>query len=97
MVQSPRVRVQVVYFAENHSYNPPTLDSDQLWMNDGSYKPPIVGQEFPLDLDSYPEYGLGWQNEEGVRIDMRHRLIPKVPLRSALKRPRGQEPASSSR
>ena len=27
-------------------------------------------------------------NEEGVRIDMAHRLVPKQPLRSALKRPR---------
>ena len=27
-------------------------------------------------------------NEEGVRIDMQHRLIPKPPLRSALKRTR---------
>ncbi len=25
-------------------------------------------------------------NEDGVRIDMQHRLIPKQPLRSALKR-----------
>lgn len=25
-------------------------------------------------------------NEEGVRIDMQHRLVPKAPLRSALKR-----------
>jgi hypothetical protein len=27
-------------------------------------------------------------NEEGVRIDMAHRLIPKAPLRSALKQNR---------
>ena len=27
-------------------------------------------------------------NEEGVRIDMQHRLIPKPPLRSVLKRTR---------
>jgi len=26
-------------------------------------------------------------NEEGMRIDMQHCLVPKVPLRSALKRP----------
>lgn len=26
-------------------------------------------------------------NEEGIRIDMEHRLIPRRPLRSALKRP----------
>jgi hypothetical protein len=30
-------------------------------------------------------------NEHGVRIDMEHRLIPKVPLRSALKRPRAND------
>jgi hypothetical protein len=60
-------------------------------MNDGSYRPPPVGEEYPPDLDSYPEHGQGWQNEEGVRINMRHRLVPKLPLRSALKRPRNQE------
>jgi hypothetical protein len=27
-------------------------------------------------------------NEEGTRIDMHHRLVPKPPLRSVLKRPR---------
>ena len=27
-------------------------------------------------------------NEDGVRIDIWHRLIPKQPLRPALKRPR---------
>ncbi|EGO29248.1 hypothetical protein SERLADRAFT_456766 [Serpula lacrymans var. lacrymans S7.9] len=64
---------------------------DQLWTNDGAYKPPAPGQEYPIDLDGYPEPPEGWQNEEGVRIDIRHRLIPKVPLRSALKRPRPQE------
>ncbi|PFH48730.1 hypothetical protein AMATHDRAFT_5532 [Amanita thiersii Skay4041] len=58
---------------------------DQLWTNDGQYKPAPAGQEYPPDLDDYPEYGYGWMNEEGVRIDMGHRLIPKVPLRSALK------------
>jgi hypothetical protein len=26
-------------------------------------------------------------NEENMRIDMQHRLVPKAPLRSALKRP----------
>ncbi|KAF4579761.1 hypothetical protein EYR36_001580 [Pleurotus pulmonarius] len=58
---------------------------DQLWTNDGSYKPASPGEEFPVDLDSYPEYGVGWMNESGIRIDMEHRLIPKAPLRSALK------------
>ncbi len=41
--------------------------------------------EYPLDLEDYPEHGEGWMNEHGVRIDMNHRLVPKVPLRSALK------------
>ncbi|KAF7297123.1 hypothetical protein MIND_00945200 [Mycena indigotica] len=62
---------------------------DQLWTNDGAYKPVPKGFEFPNDLRDYPEYGTGWMNEDGVRIDMGHRLIPKVPLRSALKQPRG--------
>lgn len=61
---------------------------DQLWTNEGAYKPPAPGMEYPIDLNDYPEYGHGWQNEEGVRIDMRHRLIPKQPLRSALKSPK---------
>jgi hypothetical protein len=65
--------------------------SDQLWTNDGAYKPSPRGQEYPPDLDGYPEYNVGWQNEEGVRIDMQHRLIPKQPLRSALKLPRNWE------
>ncbi|KAG6878937.1 hypothetical protein C0992_006473 [Termitomyces sp. T32_za158] len=58
---------------------------DQLWTNEGAYKPPEQGQECPSDLDGYPEFGEGWMNEQGVRIDMAHRLIPKVPLKSALK------------
>ncbi|KAI0747177.1 hypothetical protein C8Q80DRAFT_825730 [Daedaleopsis nitida] len=61
---------------------------DQLWTNDGQYKLPEPGQEYPPDLDHYPEPNSGWMNEEGVRIDMQHRLIPKPPLRSALKRPK---------
>jgi hypothetical protein len=65
--------------------------SDQLWTNDGAYRPPAQGQEYPPDLDCYPEYNFGWQNEEGVRIDMHHRLIPKQPLRSALKQSRNRE------
>ncbi|ETW75703.1 hypothetical protein HETIRDRAFT_455408 [Heterobasidion irregulare TC 32-1] len=60
---------------------------DQLWTNVGAYKPAPQGQEYPLDLQNYPDYGVGWMNEEGVRIDMQHRLMPKV-LRSALKRPK---------
>lgn len=39
-------------------------------------------------LQGYPEPNTGWMNEEGVRIDMEHCLIPKPPLRSALKRPK---------
>lgn len=58
---------------------------DQLWRNDGSYRPPAPGEAYPPDLDDYPEPGGGWQNEQGTRIDMGHRLIPKPPLRSVLK------------
>ena len=65
--------------------------SDQLCTNDGAYKPPAQSQEYPADLDSYPEYNVGWQNEDGVRIDMQHRLIPKQPLRSALKQSKNRE------
>ncbi|KAH9943546.1 hypothetical protein B0H21DRAFT_748879 [Amylocystis lapponica] len=54
---------------------------DQLWTNDGRYKSP----------EDYPEFNDGWMNEEGVRIDMEHRLIPKPPLRSALKRPKNAQ------
>ncbi|KAF9460287.1 hypothetical protein BDZ94DRAFT_1266489 [Collybia nuda] len=61
---------------------------DQLWTNEGSYKPLPQDQQYPPDLDGYPEFGEGWMNEEGVRIDMQHRLIPKQPLRSALKQTR---------
>jgi hypothetical protein len=67
----------------SHDYPP---SRDQLWTNDGSYKPPPTEEEYPLDLTDYPDYGEGWMNEAGVRIDMRHRLIPKPPLRSALKK-----------
>ncbi|KAK0230936.1 hypothetical protein IW262DRAFT_445109 [Armillaria fumosa] len=64
---------------------------DQLWTNTGTYKTPEPGDEFPLDLDGYPEPGQGWMNEDGVRIDMMHHLVPKPPLRSALKpNPRSQ-------
>ncbi|KAJ7446570.1 hypothetical protein FB451DRAFT_946102, partial [Mycena latifolia] len=62
---------------------------DQLWTNDGAYRPAPAGQEFPPDLRDYPSYGTGWMNEDGVRIDMGHRMIPKAPLRSALKQARG--------
>ncbi|KAH9830079.1 uncharacterized protein C8Q71DRAFT_717309 [Rhodofomes roseus] len=61
---------------------------DQLWTNDGRFKPSEPGQEYPPDLVGYPEPNTGWMNEEGVRIDMEHCLIPKPPLRSALKRPK---------
>ncbi|KAF9226219.1 hypothetical protein BS17DRAFT_807064 [Gyrodon lividus] len=59
---------------------------DQLWRNDGSYKPPAPGEDYPEDLDDYPEPSEGWQNEDGVRIDLNRRLIPKAPPRSVLKR-----------
>ena len=55
----------------------------------GLYVEPERGCEFPLDLSEYPEPGVGWQNEEGIRIDTQHRLIPKVPKRPALKRGSG--------
>ncbi|KAG1731627.1 uncharacterized protein EDB91DRAFT_713982 [Suillus paluster] len=58
---------------------------DQLWRNDGAYRLPPPGEAYPPDLDGYPEPGEGWQNEEGTRIDIGHRLIPKPPLRSVLK------------
>ena len=61
------------------------LSSDQLWTNDGVYKPPSAGEEYPPEFDDYPEQGDGWMNEENTRIDMSHRLIPKPPLRSAMK------------
>ena len=61
------------------------LSSDQLWTNDGVYKPSSAGEEYPPEFDDYPEHGDGWMNEENTRIDMSHRLIPKPPLRSALK------------
>jgi hypothetical protein len=59
--------------------------SDQLWTNDGLFRPVTPDQQYPPDLDDYPEHGEGWQNEDGVRIDMEHRRVPKVPRRSALK------------
>ncbi|KAI0088957.1 hypothetical protein BDY19DRAFT_158904 [Irpex rosettiformis] len=58
---------------------------DQLWTNDGKYKSAEPGQEYPPDLAHYPEPSTGWMNEDGTRIDVYHRLIPKRPLRSALK------------
>ncbi|KAK1216409.1 hypothetical protein PQX77_020962 [Marasmius sp. AFHP31] len=66
---------------------------DQLWTNSGSYRPCAAGQEYPPDLESYPEFGDGWMNEEGTKIDMMHRLIPKMPLRSALKQTRASNHA----
>ncbi|KXN84456.1 hypothetical protein AN958_12431 [Leucoagaricus sp. SymC.cos] len=62
--------------------------SDQLWTNEGAYKPPAPGDDYPPDLDDYPEFGEGWMNEAGVKIDTQHRLIPKTPLRPALKQPK---------
>lgn len=59
---------------------------DQLWTNAGRYKSPEPGKEYPPDLTGYPEPNCGWMNEEGIRIDIEHRLIPKPPLRPALKR-----------
>jgi len=59
--------------------------SDQLWTNDGMFRPAPPGEQYPPDLDDYPEHGEGWMNEDGVRIDMEHRRVPKIPKRSALK------------
>ncbi|EIW74416.1 hypothetical protein CONPUDRAFT_78067 [Coniophora puteana RWD-64-598 SS2] len=59
---------------------------DQLWTNSGAYKAPPPGEDYPLDLDDYPEPSEGWQNENGVRIDLKHRHVPKAPPRPALKR-----------
>jgi hypothetical protein len=59
--------------------------SDQLWTNGGAYRSAPAGAEFPPDLRHYPAPGMGWMNEDGVRIDMNHRLL-KGPLRSALKK-----------
>ncbi|KAH9958202.1 hypothetical protein BC827DRAFT_1220848 [Russula dissimulans] len=69
---------------------------DQLWTNKGDYKRAPPGQEYPLDLANYPDYGEGWMNEEGVRIDMQHRRVPKPPLRSVLKRPRQMSNAAAN-
>ena len=50
------------------------------------YLPAEANADYPIDLNDYPEPGTGWMNEESIRIDMQHRLIPKAPLRPALKR-----------
>lgn len=68
---------------------------DELWTNDGLYKPVEPGTEFPADLNDYPDPTAGWMNEIGVRIDMQHRLLPKILPRSALKQ--GVRPESSRR
>lgn len=57
-----------------------------MWTNDGDFVEAETGMDYPPDLDDYPDVGVGWMNEEGIRIDMQHRLIPKAPLRPALKR-----------
>jgi len=81
VVQSQRVRRTLMACMKANSL----FFRDQLWRNDGSYRPPAPGEAYPPDLDDYPEPGGGWQNEQGTRIDMGHRLIPKPPLRSVLK------------
>ncbi|KAF8588201.1 hypothetical protein K439DRAFT_1336108 [Ramaria rubella] len=60
---------------------------DQLWDNEGAYAPAPEHDQYPYDLQGYPEAGTGWMNEEGVQIDMKRRLVRKKPLRSALKKP----------
>jgi len=67
---------------------------DQLWTNDGLYKPVEPGQEFPEDLTDYPDPSAGWMNEVGMLIDLQHRMVPKTPPRSALKRPDTQRRAT---
>lgn len=67
---------------------------DQLWTNDGLYKPAEPGQEYPEDLADYPEPASGWMNEVGMLIDLHHRLVPKPLPRSALKRPDTQRRAT---
>ncbi|GJJ10697.1 hypothetical protein Clacol_004924 [Clathrus columnatus] len=59
---------------------------DELWDNEGSYVPAPEGDQYPADLQNYPEPGRGWMNEEGVVIDMKRRLIRKK-LRPVLKKP----------
>ncbi|KDQ53750.1 hypothetical protein JAAARDRAFT_209787 [Jaapia argillacea MUCL 33604] len=69
---------------------------DQLWTNGGKFRLPEAREEYPDDLEGYPEVGEGWQNEAGLRIDMQHRLIPKPLPRSALKRPQGQDTSQTT-
>ncbi|KAH8826985.1 hypothetical protein DL96DRAFT_1225723 [Flagelloscypha sp. PMI_526] len=94
---SMRMQQRNVHFNENPICPSPVLPchrrqgwfnrrGDQLWTNDGLYKPSAPGEEFPFDLADYPDVGEGWMNEDGTRIDVKHRLIPKYPVRSALKR-----------
>jgi len=42
----------------------PTLDKQ------GKYKPVAPGHAYPPNLANYSDYGEGWMNEEGTRIDM---------------------------
>lgn len=58
---------------------------DQLWDNEGSYVPAPEREQYPADLQNYPEPGKGWMNEEGTVIDMGRRLIRKK-LRPVLKK-----------
>jgi hypothetical protein len=85
VVQSSGVSFSFAFYYPNVRLISTFISSDQLWTNNGHYKPPAPGQEYPIDLEGYPDYGQGWMNEDGVRIDMGHHRIPKVPLRSALK------------
>jgi len=59
---------------------------DQLWNNNGAFRPASESNVYPPDLRNYPEPGMGWMNEEGTQIDMKRRLVRKKPLRSALKK-----------
>ncbi|KIJ27342.1 hypothetical protein M422DRAFT_37823 [Sphaerobolus stellatus SS14] len=58
---------------------------DQLWNNDGAYRPAPEHGAYPPDLRGYPEPGVGWMNEEGVQIDTKRRLVRRK-LKPALKK-----------
>jgi len=58
---------------------------DQLWDNDGTYMPAHDDETYPSDLQDHPEPGTGWMNEEGMKIDMKLRIVRKK-ARPALKK-----------
>ena len=65
---------------------------DRLWSNNGMYKAARPGCEYPPHLAHYPDYGMGWMNEEGACIDMNHRRVTrfcKPPPKGVLKKTDG--------